>query len=82
MALVTKKNVKVGLKIFSCWDDRPLDGFGYSNSIITEVFDDHYLYTDLDLNIKDIWGEYDTNPETDSVAVFTTENEAKKWLKI
>lgn len=82
MALVTKKNVKVGLKIFSCWDDRPLDGFRYSSSIITEVFDDHYLYTDLDLNIKDIWGEYDTNPETDSVAVFTTENEAKKWLKI
>ena len=82
MALVTKKNVKVGLKIFSCWHDRPLDGFGYSSSIITEVFDDHYLYTDLDLNIKDIWGEYDTNPETDSVAVFTTENEAKKWLKI
>lgn len=80
MALVTKENAKVGLKIFSCYDDRPLDGCGYNKGIITSVCDDHYLYSDTDLGIDDVWGVYDTSVETNSVAVFTTEKEAKKWL--
>lgn len=80
MALVTKENAKVGLKIFSCCDDRPLDGCSYHQGIITEVHEDHYIYRNIELEIDAVWGFYDTDIETDSVAVFTTEKEAKKWL--
>ena len=72
MALVTKENIKKGLEVFSCYDDRPFDGYGYNRGIITEVFDEHYLYSDTELNINNIWGFYDTDIKTDSVAVFTT----------
>lgn len=82
VALVTKKNAKVGLKIFLCYDNRPLNGFGYNRGIITSVCDDHYLYSDTDLGIDEVWGVYNTSAETDNVAVFTTEKETKKWLEL
>lgn len=80
MAVVTKKNVKLGLKVFSAYDDRPFDGYGINEGIVTEIYDDHYIYNETDLGI-DIWGMYDTNLKTDSVAAFTTKPEAEKWLK-
>ena len=82
MALVTKENAKVGLKIYACWDDRPLDGFGCSKGVITKVYEDHYLYTDFDIDLNNVWGEFDTDLKTSSTAVFTTEKEAKEWLNI
>lgn len=81
MALVTKKNARVGLKIYSCYDDRPWDGYGCNSGIITEVHDDHYLYCEPELGIDNMWGDYDTDLENDSVAVFTTRKEADKWLR-
>ena len=81
MALVTKKNAKVGLEVFACVDDRPFDGYSCNKAIITEVHKDHYIYKDIELDI-DIWGFYDDDVSTSSVAVFTTEKEAKRWLNI
>lgn len=82
MSLVTKENVKKGLAIFACHDDRPIDGYGYAKGIITEVYEDHYLYHDLDLDLPDVWGFYETDLKRDTIANFTTEKEAKKWLGI
>lgn len=82
MALVTKENAKVGLKIYACYDDRPLDGCGINEGIITKILEDHYLYTETDIGLFDVWGEYDCNPDIDSIAVFTTKEEAIKWLRL
>ncbi len=80
MSLVTKKNAKSGLKVYVCVDERPLNGFDYCEGVITDVFEDHYLYATNDL--QNVWGFYDTDVDNDSVAVFTTEAEAKRRLKI
>ena len=37
MSLVTKENIKVGMKVYSCWDDTPIDGFGCVEAIIKEI---------------------------------------------
>jgi len=79
MALVTKENIKTGLSVFACYSD-PIDGCGYSKGVVTDVFDDHYLYQDKTYDIDQVWGFYDTNVEEDSVAVFTTEEDAKAWM--
>lgn len=80
MALITKENVKAGMTIWSAFDDRPIDGYGWFKGKVTDVFDDHYLFTDLDNNIEHVWGDYNTEPC--SVANFTTEEECLNFLKL
>ena len=38
--------------------------------------------TETDIGLFDVWGEYDCDPDVDSVAVFTTKEEAIKWLRL
>lgn len=57
MALVTRENIKVGMKVYSCWDDTPIDGFGCAEAIIKAIYDDHFIYKEPLLD--NIWGEYD-----------------------
>lgn len=78
MAIITNKNVKVGMIIWSAYDDRPFDGYGWSKGKITAIFDDHYLFDDLDNNIENVWGLFDEEPC--SVCNFTTEEECLDWL--
>lgn len=79
MARVTKQNVKPGMTIWWTFDDRPYDGYGWGKGIVTSIFDDHYLYTDLDNDIENIWGLYD---EISSNVAFTTEEECLNFLKL
>lgn len=79
--LVTKRNIRVGMECWVAIDDRPFDGCQVNKAIITEVFDDHYLYLDTEIGIDNVWGLYDTDLAFDSVAVFTDEQSAIDWLK-
>ena len=76
MSLVTKENIKVGMKVYSCWDDTPIDGFGCVEAIIKAIYDDHFIYKEPLLD--NIWGEYDDGKS--SVAVFTDKEDAEKWF--
>lgn len=80
MALVTKDNVKKGQTVYACCDERPYYSSCYNEAIITDIFEDHYLYKDLGINIENVWGFYDTDVDNSTVAVFTTEKEAKDWI--
>lgn len=80
MALITKDRAKVGKEIFIGMNDFPLDMPHYNTGVITEVFDDHYLYTDTTVNIDKVWGFYDDELDS-SLVVFETLTEVKKWLK-
>lgn len=86
MSRVTKENAKKGLRVWYCFDDRPIDGSGYELGIITDIFDDHYLFNTPKIGVANMWADYsipenETEIMLESVAVFTTETEAKKWLK-
>ena len=78
MAIVTKNNVKEGMTVFSACDERPFYGCSYEKGVVTAVFDDHYLY-DLESGICNMWGDYEEVLDS-TIAVFTTEEAAKKWL--
>ena len=82
MALVRKENAAVGLTVYACYDDGPFDPCGYREGVITDVFDDHYLYKEFEFDIDNIWGFYDTDLKNDSVAVFTKEEDAKEWVNL
>lgn len=77
--MITKDNAIVGKEIFIGINDYPLDLPYYNKGIITDVLDDHYLYTDTTVDCHNVFGLYDTEL-TDSLVVFDTENEVKKWL--
>ena len=73
---VARENVKIGLPIFCGVNE--FDGKRITRGVVTDVCEGHYLYNDLDLNIKSVWGFYDTDL---SVANFTEESEVKNWLR-
>ena len=75
------KNLKVGQVLFYAYDDRPFDGYGISKCTIKEICDDHMILLD---DMSSLWIEYEyyVGPKDSSIAVFDTEEEAKKWLGI
>ena len=78
--LVTREIAKVGMIIYSCWDDTQFDGYGYSKGVIREVHKDHFLYDEDHNKIKYIWGSYDKDENVSSV-VFTSFEDVQRWFK-
>lgn len=73
------KELRIGQVVYFAYDDRPLDGFGVSKAIITELHEDHMMikdeYSSLWINYEDLFGEKDG-----SCACFLTEEEANAFI--
>lgn len=81
---ITKENIKVGMTIWCAIDDRPIELPSLHKGMVTEIFDDHYLYTEFysDGNemCTNVWGFYDDDNESSCVN-FTTLEAAETWLR-
>lgn len=75
-----KELITVGKKLYWAVDERPIDKCFVVPIIVTEMFEDHYIAIDTDVN-SSLWLEYDEPNEYSSTAVFETEIQAKNWLR-
>lgn len=78
--IITKDNAKVNMEIFIVIDDRPFDPKPRINiGRITEIKDRNFLYDDLTLDMKNVWGFYEFD-KGGSVNYFVSEEDAKQYI--